>query len=172
MTRKGQSQGLWVEGDLYVFIYLLAVYYSDYYISVRECGQAEFFTDPVIIILSLCCKYLKNISIDWLHFWLKPTLWPSDKTIQFGKISPRAKGGCSGVSKFGPNDTMAENVSSAYNKKVWQIDMWLLLDTNRKSYVLSPTALLGLTLSGIEKSHSRLLLDTNRKSYCWVQLHY
>ena len=39
--------------------------------------------------------------------------------------------------------------------KRWELDMQSLLDTNRKSYMGSPTAPLNLTLSDLERSNSR-----------------
>ncbi len=43
----------------------------------------------------------KNIEPIKLYFWWRPSLWPREETIPFGKKSPRGKGEC-GWSKIWP----------------------------------------------------------------------
>ncbi len=101
----------------------------------------------------------------------QPSLWLMEEMIIFWEIPPRVKGG----PKF---DEMGHFQVLITGK--WQeIDMWLLLDTNKKSYIGSSTAPLDLTLksqilgqSDFEDiSHKAvklcimLILNTNRKPY-------
>ncbi len=53
------------------------------------------------------------------------------------------------VRKFRPNNNRQENWDAIAAKR-WEIDMWLLLGTNRKSYVGSPTVPLDLISSDLE----------------------
>ena len=85
----------------------------------------------------LCSTYLIKYLTNQLHFWWESLLW-FEEMIRFWKKSPRGKGGGAGVGREGgakwPNDKEEKNFPVAITPNRWEIDMWLLLDTNRKSY--------------------------------------
>ncbi len=102
------------------------------------------------------CLYPKKYKTDHLHCWWRHSLCPKEETIPFWKKISRDKGVSVcvcvwGGSKFGPNDKRHENIfRMTITPNRCELDMWLPLDTNRKSYMGSPTAPLHLTLSDLE----------------------
>ena len=66
------------------------------------------------------------------------------------------EGGGGGWDKFGLNDKrQKKNFQVAITPKWCELDMQLLLYTNRKSYIGNPTAPLNLTLGDLERLNSR-----------------
>ncbi len=62
-----------------------------------------------------------------------------------------------GGGEGGNDKRWGENFQVHISPKRREIDMWILLDFNRNSYMESPTAPLHLTLSNLQKSNSRSL---------------
>ncbi len=100
-------------------------------------------------------KYLWNFEM--INFFFGGGLPSDPEGVGWGvgalqKKSPRGYGWVWEVWNFGPNNKRYEKVFQVpIITKRWEVDMWFLLDTIRKSYMGSPTAPLYLTLNNLER---------------------
>ncbi len=93
-------------------------------------------------------KYHKNVNQPPEFFmWASP---PGSSDPVLKEYSLRCVSGCY-WSEFGPKDNDRTNIQQLQQLKGDTVDIWLVLDTNIRSYIGSPTTLLNLPLSDPER---------------------